>query len=49
MLPKCLITSVQRYHDAQKGLEENFAISLFFRCFSLGEGGGEKEEMKGRK
>lgn len=48
VLPKCLITFVQRYDDTQKRLEENFAISLFFPCFSLG-GGGEEEEMKGRK
>lgn len=35
VLPKCLITSVQRYDDTRKGLEENFAISLFFSsCFS---------------
>ena len=49
MLPKCLITSVQRHNDTLKGQEDNFAVSLvFFFCFCFG-GGGEEEEMKGRK
>lgn len=49
VLPKCLTASVQRYDDTQRGLEENFAISLFFPpCFSLREG-GDWEEIRGRK
>jgi len=38
VLPKCLITSVQRHNDTLKGQEDNFAVSLvFFSVFALGE------------
>lgn len=48
-LPKCLITSVQRYHHTQKGLEDNFAISLFFFFPSVFPSGEEDKRGKWRE